>query len=59
MHEHSDKIQPKKLIVTIILAVLLLGYAWYNRKHDPSWKAEVNNTASTTVNMTEVEADNK
>lgn len=31
MHDHSDKIQPKKLLITIILAILLLGYAYVTR----------------------------
>lgn len=31
MHEHSEKIQPKKLIVTIILAILLFVFAYIYR----------------------------
>lgn len=49
MHQHSDKIQPKKLLVTIILTVLFLGYAWYVRTNNPSEKTETSNIASTTL----------
>ena len=31
MHDHSEKIEPKKLAITIILAILLLGYAYMTR----------------------------
>ncbi len=31
MHNHSEKIQPKKLAITILLAILLLGYAYMTR----------------------------
>ena len=31
MHDHSDKIQPKKVAITIVLAILLLGYAYMTR----------------------------
>ena len=31
MHDHSEKIQPKKLVTTIILAILLLSYAYVTR----------------------------
>jgi len=31
MHNHSEKIEPKKLIITIIFAILLFGYAYMTR----------------------------
>jgi hypothetical protein len=31
MHNHSEKIEPKKLLITIILAILLFGYAYVTR----------------------------
>ena len=52
MHEHSDKIQPKKLIVTVILTILLVGFGWYIRRDDEdnATKAvDLNETASTTI----------
>lgn len=52
MHEHSDKIQPKKLIVTVILTILLVGFGWYIRKDDKDnapKAVDLNETASTTI----------
>lgn len=53
MHEHSDKIEPKKLTITIILAIILFGFGWYvtkNKKENSQKKIEINKTASTTLN---------
>lgn len=49
MHQHSDKIQPKRLSVTIILTILFLVYAWYVRTNNLPEKAETNDIASTTL----------
>ena len=32
MHNHSDKIQPKKVAITVVLAILLFGFGWYFTK---------------------------
>lgn len=50
MHEHSEKIQPKKLIVLIIFTILFLGYAYMNRTkgYDASkWEATATSTPVT------------
>lgn len=31
MHNHSEKIEPKKLAITIVFAILLFGYAYITR----------------------------
>ena len=31
MHDHSEKIEPKKLAITIILAILLFVFAYITR----------------------------
>lgn len=32
MHQHSDKIEPKKVAVTVVLLILLLAFGWYFSK---------------------------
>lgn len=32
MHNHSDKIEPKKAAVTVVLLILLLIFGWYFSK---------------------------
>ena len=43
MHEHSDKIQPKKLIITIFLTILLFLFAYLLRKNSDAPNKELNN----------------
>jgi len=31
MHNHSDKVEPKKVAITLVLLILLLGYAYITR----------------------------
>jgi len=31
MHNHSDKVEPKKVVITVVLLILLLGYAYITR----------------------------
>ncbi len=52
MHEHSDKIQPKKLIVTIILAILLIGYAYITRNERSDTKKAVQEPSATSTFIT-------
>lgn len=56
MHEHSDKVQPKKLVVTVVLAIALFGYAWYSRSSQQSPtpqsnQIETNTTAASDVSV--------
>lgn len=48
MHEHSDKIQPKKLIITILLTILLFLFAYLLRKNDEVPNKELDNPAGET-----------
>lgn len=53
MHNHSEKIQPKKLAITVVLAILLLGYAYMtrtNRGYDAS-KQELVATSTPSINQ--------
>ena len=47
MHDHSEKIEPKKLAITIILAILLLGYAYMTR-NDRVEKVKQESSATST-----------
>lgn len=48
MHNHSEKIEPKKVAVTVILLILLLVFGWYfskDRNRDAE-KVEQTNTSA-------------
>ncbi len=49
MHNHSEKIEPKKLAITIILAILLFSYAYMTRKGRIDSNIEQNSSATSTV----------
>ncbi len=48
MHNHSEKIQPKKVAITIVLLILLLGYAYMTR-NDRAEKIKQESPATTTI----------
>ena len=50
MHDHSEKIEPKKLAITIIMAILLLGYAYMTRD-DRTNNKKTNQELSTTSTL--------
>lgn len=54
MHQHSEKIEPKKLAITIIITLLFFGYVLYWRKNNPP-KNEVKNATSTEIQVEEKE----
>lgn len=52
MHQHSDKIEPKKVAVTVVLLILLLAFGWYfgkDRKKDTQKVDQI--TASAQINL--------
>lgn len=52
MHKHSDKIQPKKVAITIVLLILLLGYAYITRNDRDSTKKAVQEPPATSTLIT-------
>lgn len=51
MHEHSDKIQPKKLMVTIFFTILLIVFAFILRKNNTRVeKPNIPMEATSTIN---------
>ena len=52
MHDHSDKIQPKKVAITIVLAILLLGYAYITRNDRADSKKASQEPPATTTTIT-------
>lgn len=52
MHQHSDKIEPKKVAVTVVLLILLLAFGWYSSKERNKDTQKVEQTtASTQTNL--------
>ncbi|MFZ2253036.1 MAG: hypothetical protein WAW13_02540 [Minisyncoccia bacterium] len=52
MHNHSDKIEPKKVAITVVLLILLIGYAYITRNDRNSTKKAVQESPATTTLIT-------
>lgn len=52
MHNHSDKIEPKKVAITVVLLILLLGYAYITRNDRNGTKKAVQEPPTTTTLIT-------
>ncbi len=52
MHNHSDKIEPKKVAITVALLILLLGYAYVTRNDRADTKKASQETPATTTLIT-------
>ncbi len=52
MHNHSDKVEPKKVAITVVLLILLLGYAYATRNDRNSTKKAVQESPATTTLIT-------
>jgi hypothetical protein len=52
MHQHSDKIQPKKVAITMVLLILLLGYAYITRNERNGGKKDVQEPSATSTLIT-------
>ncbi len=52
MHNHSEKIEPKKLAITIIFATLLFGYAYITRDNRNDAKKTVQEPSATSTLIT-------
>ena len=52
MHNHSEKIEPKKVAVTVVLLILLLGYAYMTRNDRNGTKEAVQEPPATTTLIT-------
>ncbi|MEQ1499876.1 MAG: hypothetical protein ABL917_00700 [Parcubacteria group bacterium] len=50
MHNHSEKIEPKKLIILIIVTILFFGYAYMIRSKGPDSSKEDATATSTSIN---------
>ncbi len=46
MHQHSDKIEPRKVAVTVVLLILLLIFGWYFSKDRKKDTQEVDQTTT-------------
>lgn len=55
MHQHSDKIEPKKVAVTVVLLVLLLAFGWYFSKDRNKDTEKVDQTTVST----QIDLDNQ
>lgn len=52
MHNHSEKIEPKKVAITIALLILLLGYAYMTRNDRADAKKANQEPPATTTLIT-------
>ena len=52
MHNHSEKIEPKKVAITTALLILLLGYAYVTRNERTGTKKAVQEPPATTTLIT-------
>ncbi len=52
MHNHSDKVEPKKVAITVVLFILLIGYAYITRNDRNGTKKAVQEPSATTTLIT-------
>ena len=52
MHNHSDKIEPKKVAISVVLLILLLGYAYITRNDRNGTGKAVQEPPTTTTLIT-------